>query len=162
MRRLASEAAVNGEIRIRPLAEADLDAAKAIGDSLPDAPHWDRSAYQAATVRAQVNQGVALVAEAEFGVAGFVIGGIILPEAEIESIAVRPDLQRKGIARNLFAAFTAEAKNVGCSLILLEVRPSNAAARAFYQSLGFTETARRPAYYVGPVEDAILMVRAMP
>ena len=37
----------------------------------------------------------------------------------------------------------------------LEVRPSNAAARTLYRSLGFRETGRRPRYYGD--EDALLM-----
>jgi [ribosomal protein S18]-alanine N-acetyltransferase len=156
------EAAVSVEIRIRSINEGDLDAVMAIAANLPDAPRWDRRAYQAAVVRAEAKQGVALVAEeAVSGPAGFAIGGIVPPEAEIESIAVRPDLQRRGIARRLFAAFAAEAQRLGCSSTLLEVRPSNAAACRFYESLGFRETARRPAYYADPVEDAILMSRTL-
>ena len=41
----------------------------------------------------------------------------------------------------------------------LEVRSSNVAARALYESLGFSETGLRPKYYATPDgrEDAILM-----
>ena len=154
---------MSDQIRVRALAEADLDAVKAIAAGLPDAPHWERSAYRAAITRAGTRQGIALAAEgSDSGLAGFVIGGIVAPEAEIESIAVRSDLHRRGIARQLLNAFSAEAQRLACSMILLEVRPSNAPALAFYQSLGFNETARRPAYYRHPLEDAILMARALP
>jgi ribosomal-protein-alanine N-acetyltransferase len=140
------------------MAEGDLDAVLAIAASLRDAPHWDRSAYQSAILRAQAQRGSALIAHGpREDPAGFVLGGIVPPEAEIESIAVRPELQRRGLARKLFGSFTAEVQKLGCSLILLEVRPSNTAALSFYRSLGFSETDRRPAYYVDPVEDAVLM-----
>jgi ribosomal-protein-alanine acetyltransferase len=155
--------AVNQEIRIRPMAEADTEAAKSIAAGLADAPHWDAKAYAAAIARAGAQQGIALVAEDALGcLAGFIVGGLIPPEAEIESVVVRSASQRQGIAGRLLVAFTHEAKLLGCNLILLEVRPSNLAARAFYEASGFAETARRPAYYANPIEDAILMARTLP
>jgi ribosomal-protein-alanine N-acetyltransferase len=39
----------------------------------------------------------------------------------------------------------------------LEVRPSNTAARALYESFGFQEVGRRPLYYADTEEDAILL-----
>ena len=39
----------------------------------------------------------------------------------------------------------------------LEVRPSNASARALYKSFGFKEVGRRPRYYEDTNEDAILL-----
>jgi ribosomal-protein-alanine N-acetyltransferase len=154
---------VNEEIHIRPMTATDIEAVMVIAAGLRDAPHWDGKAYEAAIARAGGQKGIALVAEApQSGVAGFTVGGLVPPDAEIESIVVRPGLRRQGLARQLFTAFSVEAQRLGCSLILLEARSSNAAARAFYQSLGFTETARRPAYYADPVEDAILMARTLP
>ena len=64
--------AVNQEIRIRPMAEADTEAAKSIAAGLADAPHWDAKAYAAAIARAGAQQGIALVAEDALGcLAGF-------------------------------------------------------------------------------------------
>jgi [ribosomal protein S18]-alanine N-acetyltransferase len=151
---------VSNEIRIRPMTEADVEAVRSIAAELEDAPHWAVSAYQAAIARAQARRGIALVAEdGQRALAGFVIGGVVPPEAEIESIAVRPAMQRRGIARELLEAFGREAQRLGCSVILLEVRRSNQPGRAFYAASGFTETGRRPAYYANPVEDAVLMSR---
>ncbi len=140
--------------------EADVEAVRAIAAGLEDAPHWAASAYQDAVARAQARRGIALVAEdGQRALAGFIIGGIVPPEAEIESIAVRPAMQRRGIARELLAALGREARRLGCSVILLEVRRSNQAGRAFYAASGFAETGCRPAYYADPVEDAVLMSR---
>jgi ribosomal-protein-alanine N-acetyltransferase len=41
--------------------------------------------------------------------------------------------------------------------LFLEVRASNRAALALYLSLGFSQTGRRPRYYIDPVEDALLL-----
>jgi ribosomal-protein-alanine N-acetyltransferase len=48
------------------------------------------------------------------------------------------------------------ARNHSASRIFLEVRESNAAARALYKKCGFAVTDRRAAYYAGPTEDALL------
>jgi ribosomal-protein-alanine N-acetyltransferase len=42
------------------------------------------------------------------------------------------------------------------SSVFLEVRESNAPARALYENAGFKQTGRRPSYYTSPLEDAIL------
>jgi ribosomal-protein-alanine N-acetyltransferase len=153
---------MNQEIRIRPMAEADVETVMGLAAALPDAPHWDAKAYAAAVARAQARQGIALVVEGlNCRLAGFIVGGLIAPEAEIESIAVHPAMQRRGIAHQLLNAFAAAARELGCSRILLEVRPSNLPARAFYAASGFAETGRRPAYYANPVEDAIMMSRTL-
>jgi ribosomal-protein-alanine N-acetyltransferase len=155
--------ALNRDIRIRPMVAADVEVVLAIAAALADAPHWDAKAYAAAIARSEDQRGIALVAEdPQPGLAGFIVGGLVPPEAEIESVAVRPESQRQGIARKLLAAFGSEAQGLGCSVILLEVRPSNESGRAFYAASGFAETGLRPAYYANPVEDAILMARTLP
>jgi ribosomal-protein-alanine N-acetyltransferase len=45
----------------------------------------------------------------------------------------------------------------GVKQIYLEVRDSNAPARALYAGHGFKEVGRRKAYYRRPVEDAIVL-----
>ena len=41
----------------------------------------------------------------------------------------------------------AQARTLGAEIAWLEVGPSNAAARALYESFGFKEVGRRPRYY---------------
>jgi ribosomal-protein-alanine N-acetyltransferase len=47
----------------------------------------------------------------------------------------------------------------GCRLATLEVRPSNAPARALYEAFGFEVVGRRRGYYADTGEDAILLAR---
>nr|MCU0626508.1 GNAT family N-acetyltransferase [Gemmatimonadaceae bacterium] len=49
----------------------------------------------------------------------------------------------------------------GCEAIWLEVRVSNAAARALYERRGFTLVGRRRGYYRKPVEDALVLRRSL-
>lgn len=84
-------------------------------------------------------------------------------EAEIITIATRPQAQRRGVARRLLASQFDTLTRDGIRHVFLEVAASNAAARALYQSLGFTEAGRRKAYYKRQhgVEDAIVMRREL-
>ena len=49
--------------------------------------------------------------------------------------------------------------DAGVDCLFLDVRESNAPARALYAACGFRESGRRSAYYRAPREDAILMER---
>jgi ribosomal-protein-alanine N-acetyltransferase len=90
-------------------------------------------------------------------VAGFAVASLISPQAELESIAVDPAFQRRGVARLLFAALVEEIRAAQGTEVILEARAFNFPALALYAALGFTEIGRRPRYYADPIEDAILM-----
>jgi ribosomal-protein-alanine N-acetyltransferase len=138
---------------------ADLDRVIAIGHSLHDAPDWPRSAYREALAPAAVPTRIALVAidsDTDLLV-GFAVAGLVPPQAEIESIAVAEDRQRRGVGQTLMRALTVELSQAAVVEILLEVRASNQPALAFYRQLDFLETGRRPRYYADPEEDAVLM-----
>ena len=78
-------------------------------------------------------------------------------QADMIDLRVLASERRQGFVRQLLWASLTALGNVGA--VALEVRSSNAAARALYQSLGFSETGARPNYYATPDgrEDAILM-----
>ena len=52
-----------------------------------------------------------------------------------------------------------QAKGLGARRVMLEVRPSNAAARRLYERLGFYVAGARRKYYTNPVEDALILWR---
>jgi [ribosomal protein S18]-alanine N-acetyltransferase len=146
-------------VQIRRMATADPDRAHAIGELLRDAPHWPQSAYRRAIDPEAAPRRIALVAAGpELGsILGFTIASLLPPQAELETIAVAPESQRKGLGRRLLLALADELKAAGVRELFLEVRSSNWPALALYQSLGFVRTGLRPGYYADPVEDAVLM-----
>lgn len=75
-------------------------------------------------------------------------------EFEVLNLAVAQEWRRQGVARALL-----EAAGVGGGTWFLEVRESNRAARALYESIGFQEAGRRKQYYQNPVEDGIVLRR---
>ena len=80
-------------------------------------------------------------------------------EIHVNKIAVDDGWRRRGVAHQLMAEVFVLADRVATEEIYLEVRPTNAAARRFYEKLGFSVTGRRRAYYLDG-EDALVMVLA--
>ena len=81
--------------------------------------------------------------------------------AEVIDLRVLASERRQGLGRQLLWASLTALGDVGA--VELEVRSSNVAARTFYESLGFSETASRSNYYAtaNGREDAILMTFAL-
>jgi ribosomal-protein-alanine N-acetyltransferase len=149
----------DARLRIRRMASADLDRVIGLALSLEQAPQWPRSAYWAALDPEAAPLRIALVAEdLETGaVEGFAVASLLPPQAELETIAVAAENQRRGVARRILIAMVDELRKALVTEVLLEVRSSNSPALAFYIAQGFAITGRRPRYYADPIEDAVLL-----
>lgn len=82
---------------------------------------------------------------------------VIFDELHINSLAVAPELRRRGYARQLLDAIFQEVTAEGVTSATLEVRRSNIAALALYERLGFQVEGVRPDYYQRPREDALVL-----
>ncbi len=148
-------------LAVRPARRGDLDAVLATEEASFSTP-WGRATFEALLDRPTV---LFRVLERngpgpEEG-AGEIVGHGILwwvgPEAEVANVAVRPDLRGAGAGGILLDALLAEAGIRGVARVFLEVRESNAAARALYARRGFAEVGRRRRYYRKPTEDALVL-----
>jgi ribosomal-protein-alanine acetyltransferase len=145
---------------IRPMMAADIPPVIALADNLPNAPHWRHEVYQDMLDPAGNPARICLVAEDSVrGLVGFGVMVLIPPQAELEAIAVIGERQLRGIAGNLLSDLLTELKRFDITEVILEVRESNRAARAFYRASEFVETGRRRGYYADSQEDALLMKR---
>lgn len=102
---------------------------------------------------------------AQGGTAGFLLGRVVLDEAELLTVAVRPAAQGRGIGGALVAAFLARAAARGAGRAFLEVAEDNAVARAVYARAGFSAVGRRRGYFRAPGGrriDALVMARDLP
>jgi ribosomal-protein-alanine N-acetyltransferase len=92
---------------------------------------------------------------------GYGVVMIGVQEAHLLNLSVRRDRQRRGLGSLLLEHFVDVARGYGADRMFLEVRPSNAAARALYAAHGFEELTVRRGYYPAEAgrEDAILMGR---
>lgn len=125
-----------------------------------DAPWTEQSFLSLVTLPG----AVATIAEDRSEPLGFLLTRQAVDEAEIITIAIRPEARRRGVARALLDHQLAELLAGGVTQVFLEVAESNHPARALYESLGFREAGRRRGYYKragGSVEDAILLKRLL-
>ena len=145
--------------QIRKMQAADIPEIVTIAAGLRDAPHWPHSAYLAALDPGSAPQRIGMVAanNPAGDLVGFVVASLIPPQAELESIAVRSDEQRRGIGSKLFARLVDELRAADVRELMLEVRASNHTAIAFYEGHGWLQSGLRPRYYADPEDDAILM-----
>ena len=150
---------LDAQLRIRRMALTDVNRVIEIALSLAQAPHWPRAAYLAALDPDAAPLRIALVAEdMETGaVQGFAVASLLAPQAELESIAVAAEGQRRGISRRILIAMIGELRTALVTDVQLEVRASNSPALAFYRAQGFAVSGRRPRYYADPIEDAVLL-----
>jgi ribosomal-protein-alanine N-acetyltransferase len=97
--------------------------------------------------------------ETENEIAAFAITQVVLDEATLFNIAVDPAYQRRGLGRTLLEYLIDALEKRGVVTLWLEVRASNVAAIALYESLGFNEATIRKNYYPAAEgrEDAIIM-----
>ncbi len=152
------------EVRIRPMSAADLERVVEIAASLREAPQWSPSVYGAALDPSNAPRRIVLVAvdRASDAAVGFLVASVVVPEAELETIAVARQGQRRGVGARLLRSLVDELRPEQVTELLLEVRASNRAALAFYRALGFQQTRSRARYYADPEEDAVLMVLRLP
>lgn len=96
---------------------------------------------------------------------GFLIGRVLAGEAELLTLAVRPEARRRGIGRHLVSEFLLLATAAGAATAFLEVAADNPAAIALYRAAGFAETGRRRGYYRGDgaatAIDALVLSRPL-
>ena len=135
---------------VKPLAELDARC-------FPDP--WSEQSFQEDVVKNPL--AYYLVAEsAEGELLGYAGVWMIVGEGHITNVAANPDYRRNGIARAILTKlFETCQKEHGIGPFTLEVRPSNDAALALYESFGFQVAGRRKGYYENNGEDALIMWR---
>jgi ribosomal-protein-alanine N-acetyltransferase len=135
--------------------EKDLEAILAIeNDSFPDP--WTLEIFRS---------GMSLpfshtwVVKDEGGrVAGYVCFWLVMDEVHLLDLAVDNLHRRQGIGEAAVRKVIEWSAKQEATMIFLEVRESNHAARALYEKLGFVFFSRRRDYYRKPREDALVMV----
>lgn len=136
------------------------DAPDIAAMSLAFIEHGLRPSWSAARVARHVRhtESVVLIAERARRIVGFAIMDFGDETAHLNLLAVTPAERRSRVGEGLVAWLEETALTAGTFIVELELRAGNAAARAFYESLGYSEVARIAGYYQG-IEDAVRMRR---
>ena len=142
-------------ITIEPMKLIDLEAVAAIEKASFQDP-WPLRSF---LTELQENRlAVYLIARNEEGeVIGYLGAWIIIDEVHITTLAITAPYRRQGVASRLVDALLQDNRMQEGRVLTLEVRPSNTAARRFYEKLGLKIYGRRKRYYSD--EDALIMSR---
>jgi [ribosomal protein S18]-alanine N-acetyltransferase len=140
-------------LRLEKLSEDHLPQILAIEQQNNSAP-WSERSFRNELEHAH---GAFFTAIAEGRVVGYAGVWFVIDEAHITTVAVDPELRRKGIGKRLMHALLEAAKRHGMTCSTLEVRASNEGAIRLYEDLGYVVAARRKAYYPDNKEDALVM-----
>jgi [ribosomal protein S18]-alanine N-acetyltransferase len=151
-------AARSDAVVIRDAIRHDVDEIVEI-ERLSFTDPWSLTSFRSLVDDDRVFFRVAVGANA--AIVGYLVAWFVHDEAEIANLAVDPTVRGRGIGAALLEVALREGTRRGTAAVYLEVRDSNAAARALYRSRGFAEIARRARYYRRPVEDAVVMRRLL-
>ena len=149
-------------VEIGPLRRSDLDRCAELERQLfvGDDP-WRVEAF-ASELDSGCHYVAARVDGVLVGYAGLaLLGRPPYLEAEVHTIGVAPDHQRRGIGRNLLRALLAHA-DAHAATTYLEVRTDNDTAIELYRSEGFEVLGTRRHYYRPSGADAYTMRRPSP
>ena len=139
---------------IRPMRDEDLEAVIGIELQVYDFP-WTLGIFRDC-LRAGYCCWVLTLGE---GVVGYGVTMVAVQECHLLNLCIHPGWQGQGLGHKLIQHLLKLARQSGAESAFLEVRESNAKARALYRRLGFVEVGRRRDYYPrqNGREDALLL-----
>ncbi|WP_088289689.1 ribosomal protein S18-alanine N-acetyltransferase [Kineosporia sp. A_224] len=152
---------MNEDVRLRPMRWWDVAAVHALEQTLFGATAWTAEAFWSEL--AHPDTRTYLVAE---GPAGDLLGyaGVmtVSADADVQTIAVAPAAQGRGLGGTLLEALVERARAAGATSLLLEVRADNAPAIALYERHGFDRIAVRRRYYQpGDIDAWVMRLRPL-
>ena len=151
-----SAALNDAQLNLRPMAVIDLSDILQIECAAYAYP-WSRNIFKGCLR----DDYCCRVLELDGEIAGYAIMSMGRDEAHLLNLCVDPGRHRMGLGDCLLNFMLDFARNHKAETTFLEVRPSNEAARRFYEKRGFAEVGMRTNYYPARFgrEDAIIMAR---
>jgi [ribosomal protein S18]-alanine N-acetyltransferase len=144
---------------IRRMREADLDAVF-VNEIAAYTHPWTRGILKDCV---RVGYQCMLV-ELEGEIVGHAVLSAAAGEAHLLNLCVAPGWQQRGIGRLLLKRMLRVAGELEADTVFLEVRASNQAAQALYESEGFCQVGLRNGYYPHERhgrEDAVVYAKPM-
>jgi ribosomal-protein-alanine N-acetyltransferase len=141
-------------IELRPMTGADLSAVMAIETAIYAFP-WTQGNFSDSLAA-----GYSCWIYARNGeVIGYAVVMLAAEEAHLLNLSIATACQRQGYGSLLLRRLCEVARGRGARLILLEVRPSNAAGLQLYARHGFQRAGLRREYYPAQAgrEDALVL-----
>lgn len=154
---------MNDTVRLTSLGRDDIDSIVGIEAASFPQPWGRQAVLDELAVAGAVHIAARIVSAppAEGALVGFILARMLCDEMHIMKLAIDPAWRHRGVAAALLDAAQVQARRHGAVVALLEVRPSNSAAIAFYRKAGFATIGVRPNYYPSTGENALVMSKAL-
>jgi ribosomal-protein-alanine N-acetyltransferase len=148
----------SADVRIEPMQASDLSEVLAI-ERMSFVVPWSRAAFEAELEKPHARFCLArsLSGDKAGSVVGYICFWLVADEIQIVNVAVHLAWRRCGIGTRLIRYALERGYEEGANVAVLEVRPSNQAARALYEGLGFKAVGERPGYYPEFREPALVL-----
>lgn len=118
-------------------------------------PAWTEESVRALLDHPASTAFMAMVGAAPKTCVGFVMAQLAADEAEILTIGVAKDWQRKGVGKRLVEGVARAAQRAEAKKLFLEVAADNDAAMELYHRAGFLGIGLRRGYYARAGGDAV-------
>ncbi|MDH4227618.1 MAG: ribosomal protein S18-alanine N-acetyltransferase [Deltaproteobacteria bacterium] len=151
---------IDTALKILPMDAADIDEVVRI-EAYSFARPWSRALFLK-ELKNPLSYSFVVKCTPEGGVekvCAYAVIWIVADEAHILDFAVEKDERRRGLARRLLGFILGFMEERFAAVVRLEVRRSNGAAIALYESFGFEKEYERKLYYGD--EDAIVMKKEL-
>ena len=144
------------QFSIRPMLETDVAAVFQIEHLIYDFPWTERNFLDSLAAGYAAH-----CMWIDQSLAGYMVTMPVLDETHLLNLSIRADLQGQGLGRQLLQWGLCQSRMAGMQGMLLEVRPSNEAARHLYDTEGFRLIGTRKNYYPAKTgrEDALVLFK---
>lgn len=143
-------------VDVRPMRWPDIEPVHRLEAELFTVDPWSIEQFWSELAQPTRAYAVAMDGERIIGYAG---AFLLPPDSDVQTIAVSPRDQGRGVGAILLAWLIDRATAQGCRQMLLEVRSDNAPAIAMYERFGFERISVRRDYYERGIDAVIMRLR---
>lgn len=146
------------ELQLRPMRPTDLTTVMTVETRAYTHP-WTENIFRDC-LRVGYQCWVLEIAEQ---LSGYAVLTVAVGEAHLLNLCIDPERQGQGFGRRLLQRMLGMAEELQADTVFLEVRESNTAARALYESMGFCQVGLRRDYYPAAKgqEDAVIYAKTL-
>lgn len=146
------------DVVLRDMTEADIPAVHALERALFPSDAWPEQMFRDELSQPETRRYYVAEEAGPEGAKIIAYAGVmcVQPIADVQTIAVVPEREGRGVGSAVLTELIAEARRRGAEDVLLEVRADNPRAQALYRRFGFTQIHLRRRYYRDGA-DALIM-----
>lgn len=148
------------DVLFRDMTLEDVPAVDALEQRLFPADAWPLHMFVSELSQPETRRY--LVAECGGDIVGYAGLMCVEPIADVQTIAVVPEFEGRGIGSTLLTRLIGEARVRGAADVLLEVRADNPRAQQLYVRFGFEQIHVRRRYYRDGVDALIMRLQLVP